>query len=52
MELITEYIKPELIVVAVVLYFLIEKETQVCQFQIFLGNLKKYLPEKAVYMVS
>lgn len=24
----------------------------VCHFQIFLGNLKKYLPQKAVYMVS
>ena len=32
--------------------FLIEKEKQVCHFQIFHGNLKKYLPKKAVYMVS
>ena len=28
------------------------KEKQVCHFQIFHGNLKKYLPKKAVYMVS
>ena len=28
------------------------KEKQVCHFQIFYGNLKKYLPKKAVYMVS
>ena len=25
------------------------KEKQVCHFQIFHGNLKKYLPKKAVY---
>ena len=32
--------------------FPIEKETQVCHFQIYFGNLKKYLSKKAVCMVS
>ena len=32
--------------------FLIGIEKQVCHYQIFHGNLKKYLPKKAVYMVS
>ena len=27
-------------------------KTQVCHFQIYFGNLVKYLPQKAVYMVS